>query len=66
MAPLDDHEVTAFHLSHDPRERLVDERVQRWVIHKIVCYVYLQSFMRRDRRSECVENVGKGRERSLS
>lgn len=36
MAALDDEEVAALNLRHDPAEDLMDKRVKRWVSNDIV------------------------------
>jgi hypothetical protein len=46
---LDDQQVAAFYLSHDPREDAMDQRVKRGIADEVVCDVYQKAFVGGDR-----------------
>jgi hypothetical protein len=59
VAALDDEEVAALNLCHHAREGVVDEGVEGGVADEVVRYVDLKTLVRRDWRSDGVEEVGK-------
>lgn len=58
MAPLDNVELTAFHLLHDIGEDFVDERIEGRVSNQIVGNMDEEALVRPNRRSDGVDNVG--------
>lgn len=47
-------------------KHVVNKRVERWVTDKIVCDVNEEALMRANGGRESMEDVGKGRERTMS
>lgn len=61
MAALNDEEVAALNLRHNPREDSVDEGIERRIADKVVRDVDEEALVGADGRGKSVEDVGKGR-----
>jgi hypothetical protein len=66
LSSLDDHQVASFHLSHDSRKDIVNQRIKRRIANEVVCDVYKKAFVGGDRRRERVQDIGEGWEGTVA
>jgi hypothetical protein len=56
---LNNHQVTALNLLHDPIKHAKHDRINKRIILQIMCYMNPQLFVARDRRRKMVQKICK-------